>query len=74
MNSGATERAAYESLHQPKADPHPSKAGKGMLPPASTAAMPPPAGKGVGARNSDVADADFEGNTALRGVPQLRKA
>ncbi len=74
MDLGAVEHAADESLHQPKADPHPSKAGKGMLPPASTAAMPPPAGKAVGARNSNVADADFEGNTALRGAPQLIKA
>ena len=74
MNSGAVEHAADESLHQLKADPLPSKAGKGMLPPASTAAMPPPAGKAFGARNSNVADADFEGNTALRGAPQLIKA
>lgn len=74
MNSGAVEHAADESLHQPKPDPHPSKEGEGMLPPTSTAAMPPSAGKAVGAKNSNVADADFEGNTALRGAPQLRKA
>ncbi len=74
MNSEAVKHAADDTLHQPTADPHPLKAGKGMLPPASTAAMPPSAGKAVGARNSNVADADFEGITALRGAPQNRKA
>ena len=78
MNSGAMEHAADESLHQPKADPVPSQAGKSMLPPASAAAMPPPAGKAVGVmpptRKNNVADADPEGNAALRGAPQLRKA
>ena len=72
------EHAADESLHQPKADPVSSKAGKSMLPPASTAAMPPPPGKAVGlmppTRKRNFADADPEGSTALRGAPQLRKA
>ncbi|DBB07161.1 TPA: hypothetical protein ACH3X1_011731 [Trebouxia sp. C0004] len=66
MNSGAMEHATDDLSHQPKPDPVSSKAGKSMRPPASTAAMPPPAGKAVGimppARKKNVADADPQGD------------
>ncbi|KAL0018195.1 hypothetical protein WJX79_010675 [Trebouxia sp. C0005] len=75
------EPAADKPLHQPRADPVPSKAGKSMLLPASTAAMPPPPGKAVGlmpsARKQTVADADPTGDVrqaAMKAAAQAASA